>query len=160
VAMTEIRTEEEASSTEISKEQGQKKEISRDVDWFLQMLVDLANSKAAEFPITLSIGGSLVSGMMIGGKEYFELQAKTIERNVPSDQMENAKPIVEGIQHLGEIYDDLYEDRIIGGDPSYIHLKKATVFIGDSVFPSHGSILWRGKIAAVDGFMLGAFTRS
>lgn len=41
-------------------------------DWFLQFLVSIVNKSDASFPITLFVGGLLVSGQLVGGKKFFE----------------------------------------------------------------------------------------
>ena len=46
------------------------------VDWFLQSLVDLVNKVKIEFPITLNVGGHLISGELISGQKYFEKLAE------------------------------------------------------------------------------------
>ena len=41
-------------------------------DWFLQMLVQLANTSPMEIGITLQVSGMLVSGIIVSKKSYFE----------------------------------------------------------------------------------------
>ena len=41
-------------------------------DWFLQDLIEIVNSGKMSFDVTLTVGGFLVSGTLVGGKEYFE----------------------------------------------------------------------------------------
>jgi hypothetical protein len=48
------------------------------------------------------------------------------------------------------------EDEFI---PAYIHLQNTTFFLTDVDMPILGGAVWRGKIAAVDGFFLGSFHR-
>ena len=41
-------------------------------DWLLQSLVNMANVSELEIGITLQVSGLLVSGILVGGKKYFE----------------------------------------------------------------------------------------
>lgn len=42
------------------------------LDWFLQSLVNMANTDSLQIGITLQVSGLLVSGVLVGGKAYFE----------------------------------------------------------------------------------------
>jgi len=41
-------------------------------DWFLQFMVNLANQNRFQQDITLTVGGFLISGTMIGVRTYFD----------------------------------------------------------------------------------------
>jgi len=41
-------------------------------DWFLQFLVNLANKNRFELDITLTVGGILISGTLVGVRQYFD----------------------------------------------------------------------------------------
>lgn len=58
----------------MSEEQSEITQVVRvdDKDWFLQSLINMVNSGTFSFGVTLSVSGFLVSGQLIGGKEYFD----------------------------------------------------------------------------------------
>jgi hypothetical protein len=126
------------------------------VDWFLQNLVSIANSSGMEVVLTLTVGGSIVSGRMISGKKYFDLFA--MASGWPSD---SSDLIRETYKKFGETY---YTPQTGADDekwspPQYIHLQDAFVFSPDGAqLPSSSGILWRGKISAVAGFSLGSLS--
>ena len=41
-------------------------------DWFLQFLVNLVNKNRFELEITLTVGGILISGTLVGVRQYFD----------------------------------------------------------------------------------------
>ncbi|RQZ14056.1 gas vesicle protein [Burkholderia sp. Bp9031] len=121
------------------------------IDWTLKFLVDLANNHGVEMGVILTIGGSVVTGTLIGGKKYFEELA---------DKVGNAWPgsaeVKEEMRKVFAQPASLYEN---GGPPSasYIHLKDAKFVQPTAVFPAHG-ILWRGRLSEVSGFSIGSLT--
>ena len=65
--------------------------MSRPVDCFLQSLVEIVNDESANIPITLSVGGLLISGDMIGGR--------TISTNsLASSKMVSGTSVVKQLQ--------------------------------------------------------------
>ena len=119
-------------------------------DYFLVSHVIAANN-GLSFSITLNVGGILISGLLIGGKEYFQEFGRVFQDAHPNDP---DRTYEKSIQALGDIYD--------GSDakepPLYIHLKDAKFYSGGigSGTPKDGA-LWRGRISSVDGFILGSF---
>ena len=67
--------------------------ISRSVDCFLQSLVSIVNDESASIPITLSVGGLLISGDMIGGKTYFDEFARQFKDGFKDISSETASTI-------------------------------------------------------------------
>jgi hypothetical protein len=125
------------------------------IDWYLQKLVHLANVNGWEFGLTLVLGGSVVSGIVISGKKYFDTFADEISQAWPGDDKEELRS---AFASHGEIYDlpEGEEPR----PPQYIHLKDARISYPNGNIPSSGTVLWRGKINAVSGFNLGMLSRS
>ena len=131
-----------------------------DKDWFLQRLVNIVNSGGVDFGITLNVGGFLVSGNLIGGKEYFEGCSADFASALVSDESAEIakKTIVEFIASTGDIYtSDKDENRQI--PPSYVHLKNAKFYnTNGNPIPSNRGVWWRGRISEVSGFALGALS--
>lgn len=125
------------------------------VDWYLQTLVQLCNRTGLEIGITLNIGGSVISGLLIGGKRYFEDFAKEFSDAWDGPDKEDIRAAF--AQH-GAIYDKpsaTDQDEQVSPSVQYIHLANARVFTTNQPLPSNRGVLWRGKINAVSGFWLG-----
>lgn len=144
------------------------------VDWFLQALVMLANNNTFEVGITLNVGGLIVSGVLVGGSKYFDGIAEEwrighIQSGGKSDDADSWKGI---ISEFGEIYRENIRKREQAAregarpdldqgilHPEYIHLKNARMYHpGQAPIPTNGGIWWRGRLRAVDGFILGEFS--
>jgi hypothetical protein len=124
------------------------------VDWYLQRLVSIANASELEVGITLVIGGSVVSGRLIGGRKYFEEFAREFSDAWPGDAKDRIR---DAFARQGEIYSaGSEEDKAV--PPQFIHLADARCFYPGSQLPNNSGVLWRGKINAVSGFSLGALS--
>jgi hypothetical protein len=125
------------------------------VDWYLQKIVSLANDVGVglEMGITLVLGGSVISGILISGKKYFDTFASDLSAAWPGA---NKEEIRKSFASLGAIYDqgDGQEEL---PPPQYIHLSNARIYSPSGSLPTKGGVLWRGKINAVSGFSLGLF---
>jgi hypothetical protein len=133
--------------------------ISGSVDCFLQSLVSIVNDESASIPITLSVGGLLICGDMIGGKTYFDEFAHQFKDGFRNISSETASIIEETFKRLGDVYDPIQKESQGGAiisKPRIIHLKDAQIYqSGPSTAPSEKGVLWRGRLEAVDGFSLG-----
>lgn len=125
-------------------------------DWYLQNLVEIVNGNDFEFPITLFVGGLMVSGQLTSGHKYFEGLGEQLTQffGGPSDDTQ------ENVNYLTspkEIYlkKEDAKDKV---PPQYIHLREARVFVpGQQPIPSEGS-WWRGRMSSVDGFHFGSLS--
>jgi hypothetical protein len=124
----------------------------RQVDWLLQWFVRVAEEADLEVGITLSVRGQLVSGLLISPQSYFRQLAEQFAK--PFEDAGSAD--AEGIRALVRGFDEPpgKEDAPAA---QYIHVRNARVYTGVEQSTSTQGILWRGKIAAVDGFSLGHF---
>ena len=128
------------------------------IDWFLQHLVDLVNqTRETTFGVTITVGGQVISGVMIGGAEYFHLFADDMAQGCLLGGMsqDEADSIKESLASNAKTYEPSENDP---GNPIYIHLKNARHFYGNGSIPSNSGMLWRGKLESVDGFSLGALS--
>lgn len=124
-----------------------------DKDWFLQSLIDMVNAGSMSFGITLNVGGFLVSGTLIGGKEYFEGFGEDFATMIK--ETDSAKKVKDAFAKNGEIYDSK-EDL---PPASYIHIKEARFFnTNGTPIPSSQGVWWRGRVSNVDGFSLGSLS--
>src|SRR5882757_9959293 len=131
------------------------------VDWLLAWIVSLAE-RGIEIGITLSVGGQLVSGTLIGGRKYFEGLAAAMRSSTFAGMGEGAddlkKSLSEGFSGWKDIYpesDDIPSDHV--PQPAFIHLAGARMVLSDKPVNSTG-FLWRAKLSSVDGFTIGTMT--
>lgn len=120
-------------------------------DSTLEFFVKATNKHDFSLDITLNVNGALISGTTISAQEYFESLGEAFE-----DGNEVSQKLGEELLKAGEAAES-------GGDDSihFIHLKNTQVYLAESKgTPSKGKILWRGKLAEVDGFFLGKITES
>jgi hypothetical protein len=130
------------------------------MDWFLAELVRRANEGGLRVGVTLYVGGTIVSGELIGGRDYFEGIAEHAAAATPdAATAERARAFC---RSPAAMYRAAWGDTDELGpeeDPlAYIHLAHARFFTGTGQpLPDGHGLLWRGRLAAVDGFVLGAF---
>lgn len=127
-------------------------------DAYLQAFIDIANQNNVEFPITLFVRGTVISGQLVGGRDYFDGLAIALTEGFGGPTKENLA-LVEDLVSWKQIYVPRPPDT--KADPiHYIHLRDARVFApGQKPMPEFGS-WWRGRVSSVDGFHFGALTAS
>ncbi|KAA3451641.1 hypothetical protein C7I87_06445 [Mesorhizobium sp. SARCC-RB16n] len=125
-------------------------------DWFLQSLVNLVNRTGAQIGITLTVGGTQVSGHLSSGKAYFEEFASVFAQSFERSAPEFAAAMKEVFEEYGQLYDDDKKADQPRDPPNYIHLKNVHIFTGpNSPIPKNDGSWWRGRIREVEGFILG-----
>ena len=139
------------------------------LDWFLQSLVDIVTPGNISFGITLSLGGTLVTGTLVSGKQYFEGFAEQFAAAWPGDDPDAVRA---ALSKFARIYESSEEGRAEAKEsdsessvepprPGYIHLKNARIMRqGNVMVPSDRLAWWRSRISAVDGFTLGEISQS
>jgi len=150
------------------------------VDGYLRFLVQQVNERGLPLRVTLSVGGSVVSGILTGERQYFEGLTKALQlvvgRSQPREQYERSATIAkvalqeEGVsgekvptaEDLAARTTEAVVERIVGdydrtgeGAPRYIHLRDVKNMTPGLQSAETGG-LWRGRLNAVDGFMFGS----
>ncbi len=131
------------------------KDQGKQIDWLLQFLVKFVVTTPVEIGITLSIGGNLVTGQLISHDAYFKQLAEDMA--APFGQFENG--VDESMKQIimsftpGESAEDTTAFH-------FIHLKDCKTYSSDQSAICAEGVLWRGKIASVDGFTIGLLTRN
>lgn len=141
-------------------------DLTLDQDPLLVVLVRLAH-RELEMGMTLTVGGLLVSGTLVGGRKYFEGVANQF-RNAPGGTPGVGAAVAEAFDGVAV---ELYGSRTQGesnndgeGDEAseqdlrigFIHLRDVRVL--DPQGHSATGAWWRGRLSAVDGFMFGTPT--
>lgn len=150
-------TSEAGSSTQILGDTGFLKQEweGRQTDWLLQWFVQFVNKTPVEVGITLSIGGGLVSGILISHHQYFEELAADFSK--PFEAFEGPEAA-----HVKELVLGFIAPPTPAGEKEpamqFLHLRDARLYsAGGEAIPTKGA-LWRGKISAVDGFSMGGLS--
>ncbi|WP_308925238.1 hypothetical protein [Janthinobacterium sp. J1-1] len=132
-------------------------------DPLLQELVRELNATCSQgIPITLQIQAMLVSGVIINGREYY---IQFAEHHISSLGLVDAKS-EEVRKHYVDMAHSLYprvDDRKgleTQQMPAMIHLADARLYTLQGLPITSGMRLWRGKIEAVSGFLLGRIEES
>ncbi|WP_433704437.1 gas vesicle accessory protein GvpU [Paraburkholderia sacchari] len=125
-----------------------------ELDWYLQSLVNMANTTGLSMGITIVLGGTVVSGTLIGGKTYFDTFAQNFVDAWPDLAQESRDPLRETLAKPGEHYGNGYDE----AGTSFIHLKDATIRTPSGYMPTSTGLLWRGRLSEVSGFSLGSFS--
>lgn len=123
-------------------------------DWFLQFLVNMVNKRDIELEITLTVGGLLVSGTMIGARKFFDDLGEYFASSYGSN--ESSSDILNTFQEIGKQCSCIAPSEKTE-TPSYIHLKNAIFFNnpGASLSEKSPRPLWRARISEVQGFSPG-----
>src|SRR5688572_8180609 len=125
-------------------------------DWFLQSLVNMANRGGLQIGITLQVSGLLVSGVLVGGKAYFEGFAEDISSSIADPEL--AASIRNSFAKYGEIYSEQEGEQL--PPPDYIHLRNTRFFnTSGNPIPKNTGVWWRGRLSEVGGFTLGSLSQ-
>jgi len=134
---------------------------SNDIDYFLQDLVDKVNKTGFPFGITLNVGGTIISGTMITGREFFENISKMVVENL--EDFDPDPKLTEAFTHFFNKYEGIYpipfEKDKKEEEPleiAFIHLKNAKFYQeGNPIIPGNVGAYWRGRLDKIDGFSFG-----
>ncbi|KAF0812887.1 hypothetical protein IGB42_02731 [Andreprevotia sp. IGB-42] len=135
---------------------------SQNGDWFLQTIVRMVNTTALRVPVTLTLGGGLVSGDLISGKEYFAAIGDMFATAPAADGNQIGAQLASHFAGHGEtVYGPTENNTDQAGMTrhAFIHLKNARFVDNAGAIPDAG-LLWRGRIDEVIGFSLGSVRTS
>lgn len=122
-------------------------------DWFLQFLVKLANKNRFELDVTLTVGGLLISGTLVGARQYFDDLSEYFASLFTKGP--NSEVIKETFKKIGDQCTCISPSEQTE-TPSYIHLKNAIFSDAHGkLISGDAGILWRGRISEVQGFTPG-----
>lgn len=122
----------------------------------LLVVLSLMALNGLSMPVTLSVGGLLICGETIGGKEYFKETLNLLSGAVTDD---SAKSLIEETMNgFMAPYEDPSDIKI-----GYIHLKNVSYHMPsdqDGIPNGAGAKpMWRGRLSQIDGFHFGRFSR-
>jgi hypothetical protein len=100
-----------------------------------------------------------VSGSLIGGRTYFESIAESAALGArDAEAAGRARAFLRGPAAMYGAPGDEAPEAAVAEEPlAYIHLARARLFTASGrPLPGRDGLLWRGRLGAVDGFVLGA----
>jgi hypothetical protein len=147
-------------------------------DEFLQLLIGGAERLGIGYPITLNVGGVLVTGNLIGSRTYFKgvaplmagiaktvtkegatlADVKTIEESLLSGNLGGSRVEIRAADEAAPSDANAATDSLDVYD--FIHLQDAH-FYSPSGTPWTGQkpgIWWRGQVSSIGGFIFGVIT--
>jgi hypothetical protein len=122
------------------------------VDPFLLRLVDMVNLSTMEIGLTVTVGGAVISGFLVGYEQYYEgLKQEMIADGAPPES-----PF---ITQLFSPYQPVKAEEASDGDdppfPQHLHLKDAhLIFANSPPLPMNRGVWWRIRLAQVDSFIM------
>src|SRR5699024_9830863 len=103
--------------------------------------------------ITLLVGGQIISGNLVGRKEWVDRHSIHENLDAPDEVI---SAFIDSFQQFGEDSDDTYtDDAWIASRTNFIHLKDAFYVTAQGNIPTNCNTLWRGNLSSVDGWNLG-----
>lgn len=145
-----------------------------DTDFLLGLLRAFAedgdvSSAPVNLPVTLCVGGVVISGEIISEDEYFAgLSQLFPEPEGEVEVPEGAATFSEAFRSLPNFFDEFAMTQLDEGtDPQqaqavresmkkpFIHLRNTHVWTAEERFFAFEGAFWRGKLTSIDGFWLG-----
>ena len=140
--------------------------VPDDQDELLTTFVENATTWGITFAITLFVGGTVITGVLVSGKAFYEDLADIWDQLAGHDDIPPSEP------RAGDLFRKIAAETYAleaGGPPTragneprsipkFIHLENARFFgaaPGFAIPTSEKGPYWRGKISSVDGFQLG-----
>jgi hypothetical protein len=124
-------------------------------DALMSLLVEVANGGGLKASMTLWIGGSIVSGELVGMGDYIEGVARELEK-----VGDTGSTLADVFRQIGESWlaavksDD-------APPPRLIHLENARSYSpGGTPIPSDRGVWWRGRLDSVDGWCFGELSEA
>lgn len=126
------------------------------IDWLLRTLVFSIN-KAADgkgaLGITLTTHGFLISGDLIGSRQYFKGLGDEIKEDGNFDELPSV------LNEMGTKAHKDYEEMETSENIMFIHLKNAKFYTTSGVpVPDNRGVHWRGRLSEISGFILGTLS--
>ena len=123
----------------------------------LQSFAALAQNGTISMGMTLNVSGQIISGLLIGRDEWFDLLAQNAA-NVSDHAGAFTAAIRDNLREAFASTDDTDdEDGAQGQRFGFLHLRDAAVQSGDNMTPS--AMMWRIRISDVSAWSLQTMSR-
>lgn len=128
----------------------------RNVDPLLQSIINTSNRTGNNHAFTFTVGGNLVSGILISANEYYDQLAIEFSSQFETENG-SAESVKFKILKLKQNPTDIDEN---APAVQFVHLREAEVFTSNGLPIAPGGVLWRGKISSIDGWNVGRLLTS
>ncbi|UTV87502.1 hypothetical protein KDX00_03080 [Cobetia amphilecti] len=122
-------------------------------DLLLSGLIAMAES-GATVGVTLYVNGSVITGELVSQKNYVKEIVRSLRSSMEHAFQENSGTILDALNTVGDMPNGSPKEEGEAVEFEFVHLSRAQCIQGGNWVPSNG-IPWRGKLSAVDGFMVG-----
>jgi hypothetical protein len=161
----------------------EKDNTSANSDILLMSLVELTEDTeefSGKLGLTLFVQGTMVSGLLIGEKHYFEALSDVLNDNISGtlEGKEAFKVFLSPFQTVSKKLSDNQVEEIKSDDNleqgvkskdnqeeksqppniEFIHLQNAKFYNGGALIPNDKGVYWRGLLSRVDGFFIGSLS--
>ncbi len=139
------------------QESKEKPLLKKGNDVLLESLVIGANRGSIQIPITLTVHGFLVSGILVSGKEFFTHVGEILAPENTEDSAEEAEKSRVTREHFTQMGIEAYRNSENSDTPpSLIHLKWTKFFHNSGKpIPDNQAVWWRGRLSEVAGWNFG-----
>lgn len=147
-----------------SEETSIPKEIEPPIDTILRFLVTLANSGGFSAGVTLSVKGAIITGDLVGFKQYMDSIALKLRNpdSITSSQIRSPPEpgdeddVRRGLETIASGLDIIQTEMAERTEsPMMIHLKNVEIIGTIGRIALSSDVIWRGHLHTIDGFILG-----
>lgn len=127
-------------------------------DWFLALHIWEAEAAGISKPLTVWLKGSLITGTVISGKQFFEETGRLVIDGAKgdSDLANLQRSLGKNYADFAQLYERNKDAPLEEFKPAYLHLKGARTVIGSNfVVPDNPGGLLRIRASSVDAVMMG-----
>lgn len=144
----EMERNDSDTAAEVAEEMPPTMTRSMTEDYLLQDFVLLAE-QGVEIGISLLLGGTMVSGVIVSGKRYFE----AMRENMVSASPDELKSV---FQTYFDDYSALYTKPVEDRKPAtFIHMRDVRYWTAGGRATDTSGVWWRGRIDQIAGFHVG-----
>lgn len=124
-------------------------------DGMLAIFIKIMNRLGGQMGITISAGGSVITGKLIGAREYQTLVSQQISANANGNELVEA--LAKGMAPLEPQGDDALSGAAVleGADYAFLHMKDARIPMGGVFAPVTGGFLLRARVETITAWGLG-----
>jgi hypothetical protein len=129
---------------------------NRDTDAILQLIVGMVNTfESGGFAITLTVGGSFITGQLIGTKEYLERFADLWPQSARGKLGESLKTQFQAAASDASKKAKQEFEEVVGKNVRFVHLRDAQLITPAGLVPTNDGVLWRCRVSEVQAFSWG-----
>jgi hypothetical protein len=132
-------------------------------DYLLSFLVIWINKYGGEMSMTISLSGTVLSGQLISGKEYFKLLSIGVGTGIATGETgkERRDSFAAAFANATKWYPQMdgtnakaVEEAYPDERATYLHLKDVYVVTGN--IPPNDNSIWRVRLSEIGGWSLGS----